>query len=206
MNIETALTEDEYWVVKEKSIAEVKIKGSRFIARVLPAETREKAEALYAEIKKKYYKATHNCMAYRIDANIFRYSDDGEPSGTAGMPILQAIDGFGLLETLCVVTRYFGGVKLGTGGLIRAYSEAARSALEQSVIIKKTRLHHLRIRFKYELETPVRRLLERFQGRVVDSAYGQDITMDVALPRSVYEGFVKTLEETTHSQATVIFE
>jgi len=206
MSVEEALSEDDYLVIKKGAVAEIKVKGSRFIASVVPAATREQAETLYAEISKQNYKATHNCMAYRIDKDVFRYADDGEPSGTAGLPILQAIDGVNVLETLCVVTRYFGGTKLGTGGLIRAYSEAARQALEKSVVEKKTHLRHLHIQFKYELETPIRRLIARFHGRLENSAYGQDITMNVAVPRSLYQGFIEGLTETTHAQVRQIFK
>lgn len=206
MNKEQDSTRDEYPVVKEGAVVEIKVKGSRFIARVLPVADRQNAEKRYEEIRKQFYKATHNCMAYRIDQNIFRYSDDGEPSGTAGQPILQAIDGAGVLETLCVVTRYFGGTKLGTGGLIRAYGEAARLALERSVIVKKTRRRQLRIQFKYELETPIRRLIERFHARLDESVYGEEITMDVSVPKSLHERFVAALTETTNSQAKVIFK
>jgi len=202
--MEAALTEDDYWVVKNESTAEIKVKGSRFIARVLPAASRDRAETQYADISKQNYKATHNCMAYRIDADTFRYSDDGEPSGTAGPPILQVIDGAGLLETLCVVTRYFGGTKLGTGGLIRAYAEAARLAVEKAVVQKKTRMRRVTLRLSYEWETPLRRLIERFNGRLTDSRYDDAITMDIAVPQSRHDAFLQAVTETTQSQVKPI--
>ncbi|MEJ2053208.1 MAG: YigZ family protein, partial [Calditrichaceae bacterium] len=107
------INNDIYLVPASTTNTEIKVKGSKFISAVFPVSSKEEAETVYADIKKKYYDATHNCFAYRINANNFRYSDDGEPNGTAGKPILQIIDNKGMNEILCVVTRYFGGTKLG---------------------------------------------------------------------------------------------
>ena len=123
---------DTYLTIGGYARAEIKIKGSRFIAEAMPVARVEAAEKEIAAVCKREFNATHHCTAYRIGPNgdVFRYNDDGEPSGTAGIPILRQIDGRSLTDTLVVVTRYFGGTKLGTGGLIRAYGDAARQVLE----------------------------------------------------------------------------
>ncbi|BBB32691.1 Xaa-Pro dipeptidase [Thermotomaculum hydrothermale] len=106
------------------------IKGSKFISTIIPVKTRDEAESTLEKIRKHYYDATHNCFAYRIYPDIERYSDDGEPSNTAGKPIMSAIKGEEMYNTLVVVTRYFGGTKLGVGGLIKAYTESAKKVLQ----------------------------------------------------------------------------
>jgi uncharacterized YigZ family protein len=160
------------------------VKRSKFIAGLLPVKSKDEAEQAYLEIKKKYYDATHNCFAYRIDANIFRYSDDGEPNGTAGKPILQMMDGKEILEVLCVVTRYFGGTKLGTGGLIRAYSDAAKEALNRTKILKKIRSKKIKLMLDYDLENNVRNLLNSYQGKLDNSEYSDHIEMNLLIPES----------------------
>ena len=104
-------------------------KRSRFISHLLPVESEEDARAFIAQVKKQYYDARHNCWCYLIGENIVRYSDDGEPQGTAGQPMLNVFQREGVTNVVCVVTRYFGGILLGAGGLTRAYSKGARDAL-----------------------------------------------------------------------------
>ncbi len=106
------------------------VKGSKFIASLFPVSSKEEAESILEKVRKQYYDATHNCFAYRVYPDIERYSDDGEPSNTAGKPIMSVIKGNELFNTLVVVTRYFGGTKLGVGGLIKAYGESAKKAVE----------------------------------------------------------------------------
>ncbi len=202
MNTEN-LSADEYLVPAMTANAEIKVKGSRFIAAIFHAETKESAEEQVLILKKTNYNATHNCFAYRIDGNLFRYSDDGEPSGTAGKPILQTIDGQNINEVLCVVTRYFGGTKLGTGGLIRAYSEAAAEALKQLRLKVKVRSELIRLGLHYEQENIIRNLLNEFNGKIVDSDYTDQIKMDVSIPESLRRNFVERLTEITHSTVTV---
>ncbi len=106
------------------------VKGSKFIASLFPVSSKEQAESILEKVRKQYYDATHNCFAYRVYPDIERYSDDGEPSNTAGKPIMSVIKGNELFNTLVVVTRYFGGTKLGVGGLIKAYGESAKKVVE----------------------------------------------------------------------------
>lgn len=193
------LNQDEYFSVKSPLQTEIKIKGSRFIANIFHAETKEEAEVLYKNLCRKYHDATHNCYAFRITEDLFRYSDDGEPSGTAGKPLLQMIDAKGLLEVICVVTRYFGGVKLGTGGLIRAYSQAAQSALDAVTLVKKTIRSRFILSCGYELENTVRNIINRFKGIVENAEYTEQIKIIVAVPESRSELFLQEINEQTNS-------
>ncbi len=135
---------ERYTTVKEFGSAEIVEKKSRFIANVKPVISEGEAAAYIEEIKKKYWDARHNCYAYQLGERnqIQRYSDDGEPGGTAGMPILDVLRGKDIKNTIVVVTRYFGGTLLGTGGLVRAYSSAAKAGLEAAGLIE--RIPHIR--------------------------------------------------------------
>jgi uncharacterized YigZ family protein len=124
------------------------------------------AEKYVALIRQEFHDATHNCFAYRIDVNQYRYSDDGEPSGTAGKPLLSAIDRYHLYEVVLLVTRYFGGTKLGTGGLIRAYSECAESVLSKAKIIKQFNFIKLSIRYPYDLSRKIQQILYKYDIKV----------------------------------------
>jgi len=199
-NLET----DQYLVPGKKLQSEIKVKGSRFICTVIPCLNSEDAESEYAKLKKNYYDATHNCFAWRIDDVSWRYSDDGEPSGTAGKPILQSIDGCNLKEVLCVVTRYFGGTKLGTGGLIRAYSDAASEALAKVKPKIKTVWAEVEIAFAYALENLVRKTLSEFNGKLTESVYDDSVKMKLALPQSLLKDFCTKLSELSNSQIKII--
>lgn len=135
---------ERYTTVKEFGSAEMVEKKSRFIANVKPILSEDEAAAYIEEIKKKYWDARHNCYAYQLGERnqIQRYSDDGEPGGTAGMPILDVLRGRDIKNSIVVVTRYFGGILLGTGGLVRAYSSAAKAGLEAAGLIE--RIPHIR--------------------------------------------------------------
>ena len=193
-----SVTGDEYQVTANDVMAELKVKGSRFIAQVFHVSSREEAEQVYDRVKKKYHNATHNCFAYRIDSDQFRYSDDGEPSGTAGKPILQALDGHELLEALCVVTRYFGGTKLGTGGLIRAYGGAAELALEKLTVRVKVRTVRYRLQLPYEQEPLIRRLLSNLDAAIVSADYERGVTLVAAVPVSKGQNFESQLDDLKH--------
>ena len=131
---------DEFYTIKNNCQAEVTEKKSKFIANIFYVENEKEAEDIIKETKKKYHDARHNCLAYRImeDENIIeKQSDDGEPSGTAGSPMLEILKGKNLCNILIIVTRYFGGILLGTGGLVRAYSDATIQAIQNAEKIKK---------------------------------------------------------------------
>lgn len=187
------LNEDEFFVPEAIFSNEIKVKGSKFIANLFPVSTKEEAEIKYELMRKQYYDASHNCFAYRIGADNFRFSDDGEPSGTAGKPILQVIDHFALLQVLCVVTRYFGGIKLGSGGLMRAYSEAAKAVLAITRTKKKFYSRRLRLLFNYDLENMVRKLINEAGGKILHCEYASQIMMELAIPKSKAIIFIDTI-------------
>ena len=141
----------EYKTIRQEATGEITEKKSRFIATIRPAETEEEALAFIAEMKKKYWDARHNCSAYIIGADkpTERCSDNGEPSRTAGMPMLEVLKGAGLKNVCAVVTRYFGGVLLGTGGLVRAYQAATSEGIKNSVILSCKYLNRIKLTLDY---------------------------------------------------------
>ena len=141
----------EYKTIKQEATGEITEKKSRFIATLRPVETEEEALAFIAEMKKKYWDARHNCSAYIIGADkpVERCSDDGEPSRTAGMPMLEVLKGAGLKNICAVVTRYFGGVLLGTGGLVRAYQAATSEGIKNSVVQECKYLNKIKLTLDY---------------------------------------------------------
>ncbi len=153
---------DKYYTIEEPAIAEIKVKGSNFIANAIPSKDSTSAIEHLKSVKSKYFDATHNCFAYRIgfDGAEFRASDDGEPSGTAGKPIHFMITKYELSDILVVVTRYFGGTKLGVGGLVRAYSDSAEAALQ--IVNRKTinRTRVFTVRCDYQDVSLVKKLIE----------------------------------------------
>lgn len=151
-----------------------KVKGSRFIGNTWQVRTNEEVESHLAEIRAREPSATHHCWAYRIDNNTFRWSDDGEPTGTAGAPILRQIDGRKLHRVLVVITRYYGGTKLGSGGLIRAYGDAASEVLDGAEIIKEVEQAIIHLRFDYDDTAAAMQVLHRFNAQVIEQEYAAD--------------------------------
>jgi uncharacterized YigZ family protein len=191
----TSLKQDTYLTVSELSPAsETKIKGSRFIAHLYHVQNSQKAALKYSELCKRYHDAAHNCYAYRINDEVHRYSDDGEPPGTAGRPIYQVLIGRNLYQVLLVITRYFGGTKLGTGGLTKAYLEAAKSALEQADIITKTRYITINFTTNYEHLNDLLNLVKVHRGIVTQSDYSEKINLEIQIPASKFSVFQKKIE------------
>jgi len=184
-------------VLKSGSRVEIKVKGSRFIAEAFPVETVASAEARIAGVRKRAYNATHHCSAYRVGTGgeHFRYNDDGEPSGSAGPPILRQIDARELTNTLVVVTRYFGGTKLGVGGLARAYGAAASEALDASVIEERILRVPVRLRFAYADTSPAMHTIERFHAEIMETHYGEATELVVGVRRSEAQAFVEAFTE-----------
>lgn len=182
--------EDSYRTVsRQSSSSQIKVKGSQFISHVFHAKEKEDAEKNYLDIRNKYSDATHNCFAYRIDLQQFRYSDDGEPSGTAGRPIYKIIEGNRLFKILIVVTRYYGGTKLGTGGLIRAYSEAAKTVLDTAKIITKKRYITIDIITSYKHINDLQNIVKKYHGHISHSEYTVNIKLRIQIPVSRFAGF-----------------
>lgn len=174
---------DTFKTIKKSGEGLYKEKGSKFIALTFHIETAEQALAIVAEIRKKYYDARHVCYAYMIgaDRQTFRANDDSEPSGTAGKPILGQINSVELTDVLVVVIRYFGGILLGTGGLIVAYKSAAADALQNSEIEERIIEKIVKIRCDYEALNYVMRVIKECQGRVVEQSQEMDCRFVIAL-------------------------
>ncbi|MCS6809356.1 MAG: YigZ family protein, partial [Bacteroidota bacterium] len=158
---------DTYWTIASRERAEIVIKGSRFISSLAPVRTKEDALRYIDHIRKEFYDASHNCFAYRLGSQglNFRFGDDGEPSGSAGKPILFTLQQFGVSDIVAVVTRYFGGTKLGVGGLARAYTNATKAALQLCTKIPVVQTKLLRVCCVYEDITTIRRLLAQYAMR-----------------------------------------
>lgn len=197
---------DFYYSVKSEAVAEIKVKGSRFLGYVSSAQSEAAAEAFIRGIRKKHYDATHNCTAWRIgsgDRSLFRYNDDGEPSGTAGRPMLDAIDAAGITDTVCVVTRYYGGTKLGTGGLARAYGETAAAAVQAAGREEHLITGRLAIVFDYDLTGIVMNRIAFHQGSVRDTRYSDHTELVVDVRLSKIEMLVRDLTDTTAGRTTI---
>lgn len=178
---------DAYPALDTARSAEIRVKGSRFLAFAHPAENETEARALLREIESRYPDASHHCWALRLghpDRALCRDSDAGEPGGSAGPPIARALKSAQLSDLICVVVRWFGGTKLGVGGLIRAYGEAARESLTNAPARERLTRTKLRGSFAYEHEPMLRALLERLAGRLIRSDYDERVHWIVALPPS----------------------
>ena len=202
---EVSNSSDVYRIPAREATAELREKGSRFIAEVFVVDTADDAEQRIEAVRRREYAATHHCTAYRLgpDGADFRYNDDGEPSGTAGLPILRQIDGRGLTNALIVVTRYFGGTKLGTGGLARAYGAAAAEVLDLAGAKERVIRSTLRVTFAYEDTSPVMHMINQFEGRIEESTYAERTTLDVSVRRSLTEKFEAALIDAVGGRVVV---
>ncbi|MDO4633758.1 MAG: YigZ family protein [Eubacteriales bacterium] len=190
-------------IVFDGGEGEIIEKKSRFIATVKPVTTEEEALAFIAEMKKKYWNATHNCFAYVLGdrGELMRCSDDGEPQGTAGRPMLEVLLGEGVHDLVVVVTRYFGGTLLGTGGLVRAYSKAVQEGLKQSTIIEKTIGSRLVIETDYNGIGKLQYLFGQKGIPIVDSEYSDIVRLTVLTEKEQTEGLLKEITEATAGKA-----
>jgi len=161
---------EQYTTIEGFKEFQFKEKGSLFIGQAFPLQTEEEATTKIKEIKKKYYDATHHCTAWRLTDN-FRYSDDGEPNGTAGIRILNAIDHHSLINVLVVVIRYYGGVKLGVGPLGKAYYFGADETLKETKKICKKLFVEVNLTFSYDYISLVHQLLEKHEAKITDSQF-----------------------------------
>lgn len=185
-------------ILYEGGEGEIVEKKSRFIATVRPVETEEEALAFIAEMKKKYWNATHNCSAFVIgeNQNLQRCSDDGEPQGTAGRPMLDVLLGEEIHNLAVVVTRYFGGTLLGTGGLVRAYSKAVQEGLKHCVVIEKQQGFLLKMNTDYNGVGKIQYILGKRKIQITSSEYAADVTLEALVPE---EELAKVKEEITEA-------
>lgn len=189
---------DLYQTIASPSTGEFRDRGSRFLAYAFPAYSEEECAAHLSEVKKEHSKARHHCYAYRLgmDSNNFRANDDGEPSGTAGRPILGQIDSFGLTNMFVVVVRYFGGTLLGTSGLINAYKLSAADALENATIVEKIVEDIYTLKFDYALMSKVMNAIKQQELEMVKQDFGHTAAVSIAIRLTDVEKAIKRIKAT----------
>ena len=175
--------------------SEIVEKRSRFLGLVRPVGSEAEARAMLEEVKKQHYDARHNCWCYLLRDGPVRYSDDGEPQGTAGQPMLNVFQAGSVTDLCCVVTRYFGGVLLGAGGLVRAYTAAAKAALDDAGLRRMDLWRTVELDCPYPLYETVRRLLESAGAVTERCNYGAAVSLTALLPESEAEAFFAALRE-----------
>lgn len=196
---------EQYKTLYEGGIGEITEKKSRFIATARLVENEEEALRFIEEMKKKYWDARHNCYAYSIGMNreLTRCSDDGEPSGTAGRPMLDVLLGEDIYNVAVVVTRYFGGVLLGTGGLVRAYSKAVQEGISASKVILKKKGIILQITTDYTGIGKIQYIAGERAIPVLDSEYTDKVVMKLLVPLQEVEAVIKAVTEGTNGRAKI---
>jgi uncharacterized YigZ family protein len=192
----------EFLILTGEAEAEFVEKRSRFIGHVWPVDTEEAARAHIDETKKRYHDARHNCWCYLLRDGTIRYSDDGEPQGTAGQPMLEVFQREGLTDLCCVVTRYFGGILLGTGGLARAYTKGAKDALMAAGISVQRVWTRIAVPCPYNLFDRLRAETESFGGVVEATDYGAQVLLTVLLPEERAGDFQTRLTELSAGTVT----
>ena len=192
--------ENIYRTVKQETSHEIVIERSRFITHVKEVTTEETAQSFIAQIKKIHWSATHNCSAYVIGERneIQKANDDGEPSGTAGIPMLEVLKKMDMRNTVAVVTRYFGGIKLGAGGLIRAYSRAVKEGIQTAGIIERKKVYIIRTQIDYTFLGKIENQLRNRAYSVQEIKYGANVEMDCCVDLDKKEEFIKRMTEMTN--------
>lgn len=179
----------EYFIPAGPGEAEFTEKRSRFLGHIRHVESEEEAKAFVNQIKKEHYDARHNCWCYLLRGGVERYSDDGEPQGTAGIPMLEVFRREGVTDMVCVVTRYFGGVLLGAGGLLRAYTKSAKDALDAAGISVVRRWVEAELPCSYSLVERLKLEVAAFDGIVTDMDYAASVTIRALVPEERAEDF-----------------
>lgn len=192
-------------IVQTGGMGEIVEKKSRFIAQIFPIDTEEQALELLAQVRKKHYDARHNCFAYVLGENneTERCSDDGEPSGTAGRPMLDVLTGQCIHDVLAVVTRYFGGTLLGTGGLVRAYSAAVKEGLAHCSIVEKCRGYSVTIHTDYNQLGKIQHIAAEMNIAEEHSEYGEKVVLTYTVPEEDVIHFEQEITEKTGGKSSV---
>lgn len=193
-----------YCVPASEGSSEYVEKRSSFLGRVRRIETEEEAREFIFSVKKEHRDARHNCWCYIVRNGAERYSDDGEPQGTAGIPMLEVFRKSGVTNVVCVVTRYFGGILLGAGGLLRAYTKAAKDALEDAGTEEIIPRVQYRIPCSYALLDRIRMEIPAFSGKEEEADYGACVTLTVTVPAEIADSFAARMYDL--SNGTVIAE
>ena len=194
----------EYYIPTASSETEFVEKRSRFIGHVWRVESEEEARSRIEKTRKKHYDARHNCWCYIIKDGPVRYSDDGEPQGTAGQPMLNVFQREGVVNVCCVVTRYFGGILLGAGGLVRAYTQSAKDALDAAGISVVRRWVAMEVPCTYAQFEAMRREVSAFGGVVEEVDYGSDVVLSALLPEERAEEFAAHVLDATAGTVEVL--
>jgi uncharacterized YigZ family protein len=194
---------DQIKTVKELTETTFRVKGSEFIAIVYPVDNEETALNHLKEIRKKYYDATHHCYAYKIKSGELKYSDDGEPNGTAGLRILNAIDHFNLTDVFLIVVRYFGGTKLGVGPLGKAYYSASNDVLGASEIITKTLYQTILIEVDFNFVSHVHRIINHYSAIIANSEYSNIANFNCYIKPCDFEKINVELTNLTNGQILI---
>jgi uncharacterized YigZ family protein len=197
---------DQFLQLKERCRSEEKIKGSRFIASAAPVENEQEAQTFIEEIKREFHDATHNCYAWKIGLGRkqrYRYNDGGEPSGTAGQPILRSINSRNASNICVVVSRYFGGTKLGTGGLMRAYGRVAYELLKSGESEKKYLSDTVIFSVDFDFANVAHGVINSFSAELKDSHYGEKVTFKVEVRASRLSAFKSKIIEATNGQVEI---
>lgn len=192
-----------YLIPAEEARAEIRVKNSQFIATAAPAFSVEEARDFIDRMRREFADAAHNVPAFLIGhgpAVTAHCNDDGEPSGTAGRPMLAVLEGSGLGDVVVVVTRYFGGTKLGTGGLVRAYTEATKAVLAATPRAEKAATHAVMMAVPYPLFAQVKRLVGEHNGRILDETFAADVTVAARFTTAAFPGFQAALQELSAGQ------
>ena len=194
-----------YRTIKNFGESEIVEKKSRFLGKIKQVETEEEALAYIESLKKQYWDARHNCFAYIIGENgeTVRCSDDGEPSGTAGKPMLEVLQNNELRNVVAVVTRYFGGVLLGTGGLVRAYTQATHEALKQACICTMTPMCVMLLKTDYNMLGKLKYQIAGEELPILNEEYAADVVITIAVPLMQKERIVKKMTEVTNGRAVI---
>ena len=196
--------------IEKRAQAEIVVKKSRFIATLAPALDKQEAEAFVAEMKKKYWDARHNCSAYILppenagDTMYVHSSDDGEPSGTAGKPMLSVLQGAEICGAVVVVTRYFGGVLLGTGGLVRAYQDAVSEAIKEAELFEQRNVKEVNITLDYTLWGKLENLIRQHEDIVADEPiYGEKVSIRLLFPSERSEQYTDMIVQAVNGKAEI---
>lgn len=197
------------FIPAEPARSEIRVSNSRFIASAAPTPTVDEAKAFIAAVRAEMPDATHHVYAFVVGhgaTTTMGMSDDGEPSGTAGRPVLSVVKGSGLGDVTVVVTRYFGGTLLGTGGLVHAYGDAAKDILAKLARVEKIARSRLLVAFDYSHFEPIRRLIAAHEGAIADEQFAADVTLTVVLPQAQAAPLSHAITELTAGRAEIAEE
>ena len=199
---------ESYKIIERGGTGEIEEKKSRFIAHVAPACTEEEALAFIEARKKEYWDARHNCYAYILGekGQTMRFSDDGEPTGTAGKPMLEVLSGSGVRNVVLVVTRYFGGIKLGTGGLVRAYTSSARLGIDAASLCGVARMAVMDIKMEYSFLKKMQNLSEQGLFKIENTVYEDMVTLSICCEKDKREDTRLLIANMTSGNFQVVFE